>query len=145
MAAERTQRSGWKALLFPEPERSLPGERELRTVFRTAHIAAMAILLGGHAFDVSPARLHLALGLTIGTGLALVALEMYGSLNWCFQIRGLATILKVLLVCLVPLLWDLRVHLLLTVLVIGSISSHMGARWRHYSVLTGRQAQHKKG
>lgn len=145
MTTELAQRSGWKARFFPEPERSLPGERHLRTGLRTAHIAAMAVLLGGHAFDVAPDRLHVALALTVVTGALLVALEMYGSLNWCFEVRGLVTILKILLVCLVPLLWDLRFYLLLSVLVIGSISSHMGAKWRHYSVLTGREAQHKKG
>ena len=145
MGEAANERTGLRALLFPEPERSLPGERQLRTLFRTAHIAAMAVLLGGHAFDVAPERLHLPLAFTVGTGGLLVLLELYGSFNWLFQVRGLASLVKIALVCLVPVFWDQRMILLMVVLVIGSLTSHMQARYRYYSILTGRMAMHKKG
>ena len=109
--------------------------RALNIALRTAHIGAMAILLGGHAFDVAPERLKLSLWLTIGTGLILAALEAGPRLLWFHQGRGLLTMAKLALICAVPLAWDYRLPILLAVIVIGSVGSHMPGRYRYYSVV----------
>jgi hypothetical protein len=103
--------------------------------FRTAHIAAMGVLLGGHAFDVPRERLLLSLWLTIGTGAVLGFLEAGPRLMWFHQGRGLMTVAKLVLLCAVPLFWDCRLAILLLVVVIASVGSHMPARLRYYSVL----------
>jgi hypothetical protein len=95
----------------------------------------MGILLGGHAFDVDPARLRSALLLTIATGIALLAIEAGPRLLWFHQGRGLMTFAKLGLLCLVPLAWDYRLPILLAVVVIASVGSHMPGRYRYYSVL----------
>jgi len=102
---------------------------------RTAHIAAMGVLLGGHAFDVPASRLTLALWCTVGTGLALGLLEAGLRLEWFHQGRGLTTLAKLILVLGVPWLWDYRLPILLAVVVLASVGSHMPARFRYYSVL----------
>jgi len=107
-------------------------------LFRTAHIAVTGILLGGHVFDVPEARLRTALSLSIGTGLLLVALEAYPSLRWVYQGRGVMVLLKLSLLCTIPFLWDYRVPLLLTVIVIASVGSHMTSTYRYYSFVNGR-------
>jgi hypothetical protein len=112
--------------------------RALNIAFRTAHLAAMGVLLGGHAFDIAPERLHLSLWLAIGTGVALAALEMGGKLLWLHQGRGLMTMVKLALLCTVPFAWDHRLPLLLAVVVIASVGSHMPARYRYYSVIHRR-------
>lgn len=142
---ETTARSRWQEFLFPEPERSLPGERWLRTALRTLHIAAMAILVGGHFFQVPPERLHGPLAWTVLSGLALMLLELYGSVDWLFQIRGLLTILKLVLVGLVPMFLEQRTGILLIVIAIGSVGAHMPGRLRYYSVRKRRSGSHKKG
>jgi len=108
--------------------------RTWNIALRTAHIAVMGILLGGHAFDVPRQRLLPSLGLTIGTGLALSAVEAGPHLLWFHQGRGLATIAKLVLLGLVPFLWDYRLAILLGVVAVGSVGSHMPARFRYYSV-----------
>ena len=133
------------SLLFPEPDRHVPGERWLRTVFRTAHIASMAVLLGGHVFDVPAAQLRVALACAVLSGGLIVLLEIYGSLNWLFEVRGLVTLLKVGLVCAVALFWEQRVVLLMAALVLGSVSSHATAEVRHFSLRTGRMGKRKPG
>jgi hypothetical protein len=105
---------------------------------RTAHLAAMGILLGGHAFDVPPARLLVALYWTVGTGIALSAVESGGRLLWFHQGRGLLTLAKLALVALVPWFWDYRLPILLAVVALASVGSHMPARFRYYSVLYGK-------
>ncbi len=105
---------------------------------RTAHIAAMGVLLGGHAFDVAPSRLVPALWCTVGTGLALGLVEAGLRLEWFHQGRGLTTLAKLILVLSVVWLWDFRLPILLVVVVLASVGSHMPARFRYYSVLYGR-------
>ena len=138
-------RPRWRTLLFPEPERRVPGERQWRTLLRTAHIAAMAVLVGGHFHDLPKQDLHGALIWTVVSGGLIVLLEVYGTLNWLFQVRGLVTVPKVALVCLVPVFWEQRIWLLMAALVIGSASSHTIARIRYYSILTGRPGERKSG
>jgi hypothetical protein len=109
--------------------------RALNIAFRTAHIASMGILLGGHAFDVVPERLMVTLWVTIGTGVVLIALESQGRPLWLHQGRGLLVMAKLVLICAVPLLWDFRLPILLSVAVVASVGSHMSGSYRYYSVI----------
>jgi len=95
----------------------------------------MGILLGGHAFDVPAERLVSSLWLCIATGVALSISEAGLHLLWFHQLRGLMTLTKLLLMCLVPLFWSHRLAILLVVVAIGSVGSHMPARFRYYSVI----------
>jgi len=118
--------------------RPLPGVRPLRTTLRTAHLIAFGTLYGGHIYGLPAERLHAALFATVGSGAALMALEMYRTPLWLIQIRGLATVVKIILVASVALLWDVRVWLLTAAIVVGSVSSHMPGRYRYYSILHRR-------
>ncbi len=126
----------WR-LLFPEPARALPGERWVRITLRTAHILSSGILLGGHVFGIAEQRLLVWLWLSIGTGGAFIAVELYNSCIWLLEVRGQLVIAKMLLLCLVPFFWEQRVWLIMLVLVIGSVSSHMPGRFRYYSFVYG--------
>lgn len=134
-----------RAILFPDPDRSFSGERALRTSLRTVHIASMGVLLGGHFFDVPAESLRPALRWTVASGASFAALELYGSFHWLFQVRGLITLGKLILILTVPFLWEFRVHILMAVLTVGSVGSHMTAGLRYYSVLTGQHRTDKRG
>ncbi len=98
-------------------------------------MATAGILLGGHAFDVAPERLWWSLGLTIGTGAALAAVEAGPRLLWFHQVRGLMTLGKLILMGAVPFAWDYCLPILLAVVLLASVGSHMPARFRYYSVV----------
>jgi len=121
-----------------EKPRSLPGARPLRTTLRTAHLIATGILYGGHVYGIPAERLWPALLGTIGSGAAFVALEVYSMPLWIVQIRGLASLAKILIVAAVAVWWDIRVWLLTLAVVIGSVGSHMPGKYRYYSVIHGR-------
>ncbi len=112
--------------------------RWLNIGFRTVHIGSTGILVGGHAFDVSPDRLMLTLWFAIGTGVVLIALESGFRLLWFHQVRGFMTMVKLALICSVPLAWDFRLPILLVVIVVASVSSHMPGRFRYYSLVYRR-------
>jgi hypothetical protein len=120
------------ALLAPDPPRRLPHGRALNVAFRTVHLAAFGTLLGGHVFAVDPERLLTALGLTVASGAALVALELCQTMRWLAQVKGLAILAKLGLLGSVPLFWEARVPILLAVVVLASVSAHLPARFRNY-------------
>lgn len=106
--------------------------------FRTVHLAAMGVLLGGHAFDVERSRLVLSLVFCVVSGVILGLLEAGPSLLWFHQGRGLMTLAKLCLLFAVPFLWSAwgyRLAVMLAVVVLASVGSHMPARFRYYSVI----------
>ena len=126
------------AAMFPSVPRRLAYSRGLKIVFRTAHLVTSSVLFGGHVFDIAPERLILTLYFTIASGAGLIALELYGSCQWVYQGMGLLTEIKVLLLIAAGAWWDMRAPLLTLVVILGSVGSHMPARYRHYSLLHGR-------
>ena len=119
---------------------TIPGARWLRTSLRTLHLIAVGALYGGHLYAVDVTRLQPALVSVLLTGGLLVCFEVWQSRIWLVQVRGVATFLKLGALAAIGLTPDWTVALLTLALVIGSISSHMPARWRYHSVLHGRVA-----
>jgi hypothetical protein len=126
------------AILFPATPRHIPGERGITIALRTAHLMTSGCLLGGHAFDVAPHRLIVFLYLTIASGVGLALLELYSSCRWIYLGKGVMVGLKVALLIAAGLWWERRVVFLLLVVLVGSVGSHMPARFRYYSLLHGR-------
>jgi hypothetical protein len=118
-------------LLFPDPPRHIPRHRALGIALRTAHLMTFGTLLGGHLFDVDPARLQPFLFATIATGAALMALELASTCAWLFMGKGLVVLFKLGLLLMVPLFWDHRVALLLLIVAVASVGAHMPSRFRH--------------
>ena len=129
------------ALLFPLVPRSLPYNRGISIGFRTLHLLASGLLIGGHAFGAEPQRLIGLLYLTAGSGLGLILLELYRSFDWVYQGMGLMVIVKTAITVLAGFWWEQRVPLLCLVVVLGSVGSHMPASYRHYSLRHGRVLQ----
>ena len=119
----------------PKP---LPGGRALRTTLRTVHVLAFATLYGGHVYNLPPERLLPALLATVATGVAFLAFEIYSAPVYLVEMRGLATVTKLVLVAAVAVFWEARVVLLSIAIAIGVVASHMPGRYRYFSLLHGR-------
>jgi hypothetical protein len=91
-------------------------------------------LLGGHVFDVDPVRLVPFLAGAIVTGVGLIALELYVTCAWLGMGKGIAALVKIGLLLLVPVFWEQRVPLLVAATIVAGIGSHMPARYRHGAV-----------
>ena len=115
------------------------GTRAPSIALRTLHLASFSILLGGHVFGVEADRPLPALYFTIGSGIGLIALEIYAiGPYWLFLGKGMAVLAKLAVLLAVPYMWGYRVPMLLLVVVLASVGSHMPGRYRHYSFLHGR-------
>lgn len=102
------------------------------------HLAATGVLLGGHVFHVPAGQLVLPLWVAIGSGAALIILELLASVHWAHQGCALILYAKLGLLCLIPWLWDYRVPILLAVVALASVGSHAPRTIRHYSVVYKR-------
>lgn len=127
-----------KELLFPAARRHLARSRWLNIAARTVHLAATGILLGAHAFGISPDGLYPLLWTAITTGGVMIAVEIYPSAHWAHQVCAMFVYAKLLILCLIPFVWGYRLPLLLAALALASIGSHAPRRVRHYSVVYRR-------
>lgn len=130
-----------RALLLPEPRRRLPHSRWVNVVSRTVHLSATGTLLGGHVFGVGAETLLPWLWVAIASGAVMLGLELYTSFDWLTQIGGLAVVLKLALLCVIPFAWSARVPILFAVVAIAGVGSHMSGKYRHYSLLYGRSTR----
>lgn len=115
--------------------RPLPGARLWRMGLRTLHVIAVSALYGGHVYGASADQLKPALAATVATGLLFLSLEVYRAPVWLVQVRGIATLAKVVIALGVLVAWELRVPILTFVVAVGVLTSHMPGRWRYYSVI----------
>ncbi len=124
-----------RSLFLPEPRRRLPYARAWNVGARTVHLAATGTLLGGHVFGVAADTLWLWLWVAMASGAVMLAVELYTSFDWLAQVGGLAVVLKLALLCVIPFAWSERVPILFVVVVIAGVGAHMPGRFRHYSLL----------
>jgi hypothetical protein len=130
-------------LLMPDPPRRLPHTRALNVASRTVHLASISVLMGGHVFAVPADNLVPWLWGAIVSGAALMAIEMYGSIDWLAQGAGLCVLAKLALLIVVTFAWPSRVPILFAVLALAAIGSHMPGRYRHYSLIYRRNMKGK--
>lgn len=126
-----TTQSNLRRTLFPADPRVFPFRRGVRIALRTAHILTSGVMLGGYIFNVPATVLEPWLWSAVITGLLLFAVDLFATLAILFELHAIAVLVKIILLALVPLVWDHRVSILVMILIIGGISSHMPARFRH--------------
>lgn len=66
-------------------QRKIPHARSWSILFRTLHLVAISILVGGHAFGASVSQLLPLLYAAIATGAAMAVLESYPSFQVLHQ------------------------------------------------------------
>jgi hypothetical protein len=127
-----------KSILFPVPMRQFAGQRWLRISLRTWHLMSMAFLVGGTAAGLPFAEQPVAMWGTVLSGALFIAVELYASCIFLAQLKGVAVLVKILLLWAALISRDNGLSYLLASIVIGGISSHMPGRFRYYSLFHGR-------
>lgn len=135
MANIRSEEPGGKR--GPAP-RSFRGERAVQIAARTAHIAAMGLVLGGVAYAVPEHRLDLPVALTIVSGLVLLGVDLWKGGAYLVQGNGVAVLVKLALLGMGQFLPGARLEWYLAATVVASVGSHMPHSWRHWSFVHRR-------
>lgn len=119
-------------LLFPQNLRDIPHRRWWLNVLRSGHILSFCVLVGGIYFQQNPDQLSLWVILSVVTGCALFALDLYASLIAVLEIRGGLILLKIGLLMLIPALdYHQQVAILFLLILLSSVVSHSTRRLRH--------------
>jgi hypothetical protein len=125
-------------ILEPGRPHLIPYRRAFSIAFRTVHLMAISIMVGGHGFQATAGQLRPWLYVSIVTGAGLIVLESYPTLHFLFEGWGVLLLLKLVLLCAIPFAWNHRFPILLAVVLLAGVGSHLPRRFRHYSFLYGR-------
>jgi hypothetical protein len=109
------------------------GARALGIAARTAHLGAMAVLVGGVVLAAPAPTLHAWRVLTAATGLVLLALEASHSRHWVYQGRGILTILHLSSPALLLLPAVTGRAAIVAALGLGAVGSHLPRAARKWS------------
>ena len=104
-------------LLIPAQTRSFVGKRWVFITLRTLHLIGVAGLGGGFLY-ASPKPLWVPyLTLTLASGIAILSLEIWSNGIYLIQLRGVAVVIKLLLLLLMPWLPALAMQIFIGVIV----------------------------
>jgi hypothetical protein len=101
---------------------------------RTAHLGAMALLVGGAWYGVPDAALRGGLVAVVLSGAGLVVSEASHSRHWVYQGRGLLVLAHL---AAAGLAGALGPGALLAALVVGAVGSHLPKNLRAWSLRHG--------
>jgi hypothetical protein len=125
--------------LFPPYYRKLPGKRWINIFLRTLHLIGTAGIGGAYLLGSAPPGWLYFLWLTLASGIAMMAIEVWGNGVWLVQVRGVAILAKLALLVAMPLFPDSAAAIFTLVIVVSAAGAHAPGRLRHYSLLHGRE------
>lgn len=129
-------------ILLPDTPRYLRGERWLNITLRALHLVGVAGIGGGFLFDQDPAAWEAYWYLCIVTGVALVALYLWSTCTWLFELKGLAIVIKTLMLAIAVTWPAARAESFIAILILSGLIAHAPARVRGYRWLRVGGARH---
>lgn len=121
------------ALLFPKQSRSFKGQRWISIVIRSLHLIGIAGVGAAFLFQLPETQWIPYMVITLSSGSAMMLLEIWSNGIWLIQLRGLSTLLK-LLILSTTFIIGLQSYILVAVILVSGIMSHAPAKVRYYSV-----------
>ncbi|MFA7096173.1 MAG: hypothetical protein WC383_06765 [Gammaproteobacteria bacterium] len=122
-----------KRLLFPPEPRHFPSQRWLNIALRAVHLIGVAGIGGGFLFALEEERWLAFWYLTVGSGVALSLLYLASSAAWLLQLKGIAIVLKVLLLAAALAAPAWRAELFTLVIVLSALIAHAPGRVRGWT------------
>jgi hypothetical protein len=109
--------------------------RWVSVLLRTAHVAAMGVILGGVFLGAGQGELRAAIWVTLASGALMMLLDILKDPKVLLQGSGLFVLAKLALLAVGFFVQpDQRFGWYLAAAVVASVGSHMPGRLRHFSV-----------
>jgi hypothetical protein len=134
-----------RRLLIPPQPRTFPGERWVNITLRCLHLVGVAGIGGGFLFDLEPARWLAFWHLTLASGGLLTLLYLWGSALWLVQLKGLAIVLKVLLLAVAVAVPAWRGEVFILVIILSGLIAHAPGEVRGVRLVLGGPASPGRG
>ena len=126
--------------VFPVRSRGFAGQRWVSIALRCLHLLGIAGSGGLFLYGADHAAAWGFLHLAIWSGVGMAAVRLWCNGSWLLQMRGLVTVLKVLLLAGVAALEGPSAAALFAgVIVLSGVFAHAPGHVRYYSPLHGRR------
>jgi hypothetical protein len=119
-------------------------ERISKTSLRALHIIGVVGSGGGMIFNLELSLWFNYWLIAITSGVLLMSWEIIRDWRWLIQLKGVLTLLKVILLGLFIQLSECKSELVIFIILLSVIVSHGPAGLRHYSILHRKVIQSKK-
>ncbi len=130
-----------RQLLFPDRSRGFPGKRWVNISLRTLHLVGTAGLGGAFLYGAPVEAWLPYLWLTLSSGFLMAGLECWSNGVWLIQLRGLAVLLKLLLLLAIAVTGGMDLPLFLLVILVSGVIAHAPGSVRYYSPYHGRRLE----
>lgn len=115
-------------------DKTFPAIRWVNILLRTAHLVGVAGVGGAFLYQVPPSAWKPYLALIIVSGTAMLLLDIWSNARCLLQVRGIATLVKILLLS-ISAVAGMQAHILIAVIVISGVISHAPAKVRYLSLV----------
>jgi len=122
--------------LFPDRDRTFVGMRWTNIILRTVHLLGIAGVGGGFLYQAPVDQWMPYLGLTVASGLMLAGLAVWCNGIWLVQLRGVAMLVKLLLLSL-SMIFEGSAWVFIAVIVISGVIAHAPGKVRYLRVFRG--------
>lgn len=125
--------------LIPQHKRSLPGKRWISIILRSLHLVGIAGLAGAYLFSQPESVWLPYLVVGVGSGVLMVAKELYVDAIWLYQLRGQLVLFKLVLL-LTGIYWfaQPQAWIYILVILVSGVISHAPGKVRYYSIIYGK-------
>ena len=124
-------------LIFPETPRRMPGHRGIKISLRAVHTLCAGVLVGAYLLDAAAADRAWWLWAAVGTGCAMLLLDLVESGAFLLQVRGAVLLTKVMLVLGIGYYGEHAGAVLAGLFVLAVISSHAPSKLRYFVLVGG--------
>lgn len=116
--------------LFPSQAREFRGQRWVNIGLRCAHLVGVAGIAGGFLFGLETESWVSYWHLTLASGVALSLIYIWGTATWLLELKGLAIVLKNLMLVVALFAPGLRAEIFIAIIVMSGLIAHAPARVR---------------
>ncbi|MGX9459915.1 hypothetical protein ACWXWU_01560 [Shewanella sp. A14] len=119
-------------------------ERLSKTSLRAVHIIGVVGSGGGIMFNVEQSLWFNYWLAALCSGMLLMSWEIIRDWRWLIQLKGILTLLKIVLLCLFVQMSQCKSELVIFIILLSVIVSHGPAGLRHYSIIHRKVIQSRK-
>lgn len=132
------RRAGLTSVLYPSEPRTYSGQRMVKAVARAIHVLCAGTFVGAYILESDPAQRSSWLFAAVISGAIILALDLYETSAFLFQVRGLVVAAKVAALTALPHVEPFGDWLLGAIVILSVASSHASSEVRHHLVF-GRE------
>lgn len=123
-------------IVFPDADRTFPGQRWVNIMLRTTHLVGITGVGGGFLYHSPQENWMPYLGLTVVSGVMMMGLSIWVSGMWLLQLRGVAVIVKLLFLGF-AMIRGLEASIIIIVIIISGVIAHAPGKVRYHKVFRG--------